>query len=595
MHYAKTARGVRYGGNAVRGADGASFEALLEPWARDRSAVYFEGRKVGRANPDSFRVLSGRVGCDAQRIFWSGARGNLMGQGLSTADGFHRERAKVIENEGALFLVSDRAWLLGNIVVGLRLDPGSFEPLGRGYCRDAQRVVWLTPDERVQSVPDADPATLTVDADGVRDRNGSFVAGVRDTGPLPVQREPDLSAAAARLVQGFWQELLPIWFERFDRAVVAHGTLSQVGQPADAPTQVPAHRLRLQGAGLRLEARGLACDGTVSGMELLAGWLYGVARAKRLGDEVCVRVLLRTDGDIVAREGSPPRWQRCIDLAYLFETLGHHKEALFLVQRALRWHPNDRATTVEDGVRARIDKLVGALAAEIPRDVRPQGSTTQAAMAWIVGRAMHRASDPLVRRDMAGYIAEIAGETRIARARLASLAEPAMSLLEDPEPAVRAEAAASFDFLCGQALDFADYEVALPYARALAAGRFNLDLQHARLWACFSALGRDEEAERAWTECLRFEAFAPSPVRRLIEQRAYPSTMEEWRAFEELRVVEAHRAAARGTHPSEEMRKKKRPLSVPARTPADWSARRAALGVHRSNGDHLGEGPASGG
>jgi hypothetical protein len=372
------------------------------------------------------------------------------------------------------------------------------------------------------------------------------------------------------------------------------GVLSPVGPAADTPTPVPAHRLRLQGDCLHLAAGDRTCVGQVSGMELLGGWLYGVARGKTAGDDVCVRVLLGKDGDIVAGEGQPPRWHRCLDLAHLFERLGHRQEALFLAQRALRWHPSDRGSTPQDSVAVRIDKLLGGVARLVPPDAPPTGTTTQAAMAWMTERNMHCSPDPLVRRDVAGYVARLTRETLVAQDRFAGVALEAVNLLDDVEPAVRAEAAASFDFLCGQLIEDADYETALLVANTLASRSINLDVQRARLWLCLSALGREEEGESAWAACLKLGGCGPPPLQRAIERTAYPSTMPEWRAFQELNLVSAHRAAAAGRHPSKELQKKGRRLQAPERSPEDWLARAEArlVSVAATVADWVKAGPA---
>ncbi len=529
---------VRYGAKPVRGADVATFEILLPPWARDRSAVYFEGRKVSRARPDTFRPISTTVGCDAKRIYFrSRSSGDMNSTSYSGAMRFDPDSARVVEKDGRTFLVSNAVWAVDLLLVGLGLDPASFEPLGRDYCRDASRVVWLQSNALPKRLEEADAATFVVDDAGARDRHGPFVSGARDAGLLPVQREADPRAAATRLIEDLWRESLQQWFADFERSVLTDDGFARIGTAPAEPLPVPVHRLRIDGARLVLEAGERVCEGTVSGMELLGGWLYGVARRRAVGDDVCIRVMLQTDGAIVSREGTPPRWQKCLDLAYLFDKLGLTQEALFLVQRTQRWKPTDgRNTTPEDSEAVRREKLLGALVTQIPPEVHPKGATTQAAMSWMIDKGLHRSPDALVRRDVASSIAPIARQTMIQRARLATIAVPTLSLLDDPEPAVRAEAAASFDFLCSQTFNKQAYPAALPYAEALCARGINLDVQSARRWECLAALGRMDEAERAWATCVRLVSNDPFPAATAPTfGTSYPD-FDAWRAAGERRV-----------------------------------------------------------
>ena len=121
-------------------------------------------------------------------------------------------------------------------------------------------------------------------------------------------------------------------------------------------------------------------------------------------------------------------------------------------------------------------------------------------------------------------------ETRQGGARLAGLAEPLLVLLDDVEPAVVAEAVASFDFLCSQALNRQIYDGALVYADALAARNINLDMQSARRWACLTGLGRVTEAEEAWRLCLELTKSDPAAKRTV--GRSYES-IQAWRAVRE--------------------------------------------------------------
>jgi tetratricopeptide (TPR) repeat protein len=241
----------------------------------------------------------------------------------------------------------------------------------------------------------------------------------------------------------------------------------------------------------------------------------------------------RTDGEIVSEAGTPPRWQQCVDLAYLFEKLGHRQEALFLLQRVARWQPARDGSSAHDCAAMRAAKLLGGLMAELPKELSPRGSTTQAALKWLLENELFRSPDALVRRDVASKIAVLTMQTMVDRARLATLAEPLLVLLDDPEPAVRAEAAASFDVLCSNTLNGKVYERALVYAEALAERNLNLDMQSARRWACLTALGRRSEADEAWQSCLQLMANDPSAERTV--SRSHTS-IHAWRAARELEL-----------------------------------------------------------
>lgn len=172
-----------------------------------------------------------------------------------------------------------------------------------------------------------------------------------------------------------------------------------------------------------------------------------------------------------------------------------------------RWRPTSGAArTVSDSADVRCEKLLGALLAQLPPETIPIGASTQAATAWVVQNEVHRSPDCLVRRDVASSIGKLAMETRSNRATLTRLAWPLLSLLDDEEPAVRAEAWASFDFLASQATNGQAHAEALIVVEALCARNVNLDMQSARRWECLTALGRQKEAEEAWQTCRQLSA-----------------------------------------------------------------------------------------
>jgi len=519
---------VYYGPNAIRGAHAPSFELLEAPWAKDHSRVYFEGRAVSKAQPHSFRTLGSACGYDAKRVFLVHG-GHVFPNSYAGISGFVPSSARAIQKDGQLFLVSERVWLGDTLLVWLRLEAASFEALGRGYARDRSTVVWCG-KRTVKVLADADLESFRVDESGARDRHGPFLQGQRDSERLPVELEADPQRAASALIQRLWHESLTSLFSDFDRSIVTEDGFARVGNPPVTPSAIPSHRLHNDGPQLTLEAGEHTVTGSVSGMELLAGWLYGIARDKRVGERICLRVMLRTDGEIVSEAGTPPRWQHCVDLAYLFEKLGHRQEALFLLQRVARWRTCEDGASAHDCAETRAIKLLGALMAELPKALIPRGSTTQAALKWLIENQLFRSPNALVRRDVASNLARLTMQTTVDRARLATLALPLLPLLDDPEPAVRAEAAASFDFLCSNTLNGKVYDHALVYADALAARNINLDMQSARRWACLTALGRLSEADEAWQLCLQLTANDP-PAERTVS-RSHPS-IHAWRTARE--------------------------------------------------------------
>jgi hypothetical protein len=101
----------------------------------------------------------------------------------------------------------------------------------------------------------------------------------------------------------------------------------------------------------------------------------------------------------------------------------------------------------------------------------------------------------------------------------------------------------------------------------------NADIQHARRWECLAGLARDEEAELAWSQALVLVASNERAPRQHSGLHTDYPTLEVWRAFAELRLATAHMWAARGMHPSVELRKKKRRLGAQARSAEAWRVR----------------------
>jgi hypothetical protein len=191
----------------------------------------------------------------------------------------------------------------------------------------------------------------------------------------------------------------------------------------------------------------------------------------------------------------------------------------------------------------RAELLLPQVVRALPNELVAQGRTTQAAAAWLIDNGFHCSPDALVRRDVASSVGLLASHTRADPARLATIVEPSLVLLDDPEPAVRAEAAAAFDLLSSRALNCGAYAEALVYANALAARHLNWDVQSARRWLCLTAAERSREAEEAWATCVKLTAT--DPPRTPTVSRSYAS-FSAWRAAAELRLTRARSSGAKG-------------------------------------------------
>lgn len=102
--------------SAVRGADPMTFQVIDSIYAKDRRSVYYRGKLLPGADPESFSVVSesagGAIGADRNVVFCAAER----------LEGSH---------------------------------PASFALLSDGYAKDANRVYYFC-----NGVPDADPATF---------------------------------------------------------------------------------------------------------------------------------------------------------------------------------------------------------------------------------------------------------------------------------------------------------------------------------------------------------------------------------------------------------------------------------------------------
>ena len=202
----------------IPGADVASFEALSEHYARDRTHVwwgdtYREGQEyflivhtriteLEGADPASFVALDQDYGRDRSRVWYEGkpftaeaATFEVLDYGYArdSASGYYM-RSPIPGSDGKTFSVIDDNWskdagrvfwsdidlnpsppqLVNRIVGGA--DPKTFQALEGDYAKDAAHV-WF----EGQVVEGADPATFVVGAqpDGgdAKDRSGSWKGG----------------------------------------------------------------------------------------------------------------------------------------------------------------------------------------------------------------------------------------------------------------------------------------------------------------------------------------------------------------------------------------------------------------------------------
>lgn len=120
----------RFRYNTVRGIDSSGY------FITDR-AVYFDGRRLAGARPDSFTVLTGYYARDAERVFY-------QGKSIPGADAASFAPVRVpnpVADDGGEtnFWKDQRAvYIEGGVLTGA--DARSFEALSRNDGRDAQRV-----------------------------------------------------------------------------------------------------------------------------------------------------------------------------------------------------------------------------------------------------------------------------------------------------------------------------------------------------------------------------------------------------------------------------------------------------------------------
>ncbi len=578
MAYIVESDKVRYAGKVVRGADAATFDVLggAETWGRDGKQVYYAGQKVTGAKPATFVAFSDDVGADARKIFYrlsmhqkpsSAVKPKGMGDDVEV---LRDDEQLVLKSSGAAYAAAP-----SGIGAALPVDADSFELAGRGYARDAQGIYWFRRRDEAVPVPDADLATFTVVGGIASDKQGRFLNGQRDDVTLPIE-EAELPEALVQTLGEVVTLLLPRYFELFDRMLPNDDVagLATVGRL----TEVPECSIALDGPDLTVTAKlaggDRSCVGRTSCLELLAAEVYSAVRGEELAGTLSLRVLPKACKWPTVQSDEIPLWHRQLDLVYLLEKAGEHDESRLLLAQAMReQRACPRTGDLATDPRLRAEKLVPDVLVGLPGPVAAQGSTTQAAMKWIIKQGLHTSPDSVVRRSVADEVLAMVRSTSGEPVRFAGLGAPLLGMLQDSEPAVRARAAIAFDLLASKLFYFQAYEAAQSMAAALAEGGFNLDIQLARQWECFAAVGRDEEAERAWEGALALNQHGGrAPRQHTGLHMDYPS-LEVWRAFGELRLVEAHGWAAKAEHPSKELRKKKQALEANDADPATWIAR----------------------
>jgi hypothetical protein len=116
--FAKDARAVYVNGNAVPGADPATFRVLRGAYSRDDGRVFYFDAAIPTADAESFRPLDGPYAADARRVYW-------MGQPIDGAD---PATFRILNVDFECTADATRAYYRKAVVAGA--DPRSF-PAGR--------------------------------------------------------------------------------------------------------------------------------------------------------------------------------------------------------------------------------------------------------------------------------------------------------------------------------------------------------------------------------------------------------------------------------------------------------------------------------
>lgn len=522
--YVINGKRLTFRGKPMRGVDVASFEVLGDVWARDAAHVYWCGRKLAKADRDSFRVISHSCAFDAKRFYCYGLG---LHADVKRPPGFEGRGVRALDD--GYFLADERVWWNAPLRA-VDAAPATFEALGAGYGRDGARVLY-----KGEPLAGADAASFTVDGQLGRDRDAVYFRGARDATPLPPLGALPESAIA------LWRELARRAFEVFELQLPNDASSARAAPPP--PDALPPHVASLEGDSVVVRFDGGVLRGKLSGFELLAGELWARSRGKLADDTPCLRVLPTRAVGVPASE--------LVDVAALLHAAGHTDEARALLRLALdNGERSGPAQAPRRGASANLDaardagyraaRRLGA-AAELPRTPTPDGSTTQAAMKWLVAQGWHTSPDLLLRRAVGEWVYDLANNTSGDVARLYDEAGALHVLLDDAQPFVRYAAASGFELIASK-LAYKQDEAAASLARALVQRGFNVDLNAARLWEALSLRGDDVGAAAAWDVVRRSTSrLERAPRRHSGLHTDYPD-YEYWRLFAHLRIAGALRA-----------------------------------------------------
>lgn len=225
--FARTATLAFYRSSVIEGADAASFTALTENYAKDRSHVWYADTyrngqeyyaivhdrilQLSEADPASFVILDSDRGendrgyaRDRSHVWFEGKRMAVAdiasfqvrsyGYARDNTTGYYM-REPVPGSDGRTFANLDSEWsrdathvwwsdvdlssqpagaLINRLAEGA--DPTTFQPLEYGYGKDATRVYF-----QGTVVEGADAASFAVgpEGDAAHDKNGAYAAGKR--------------------------------------------------------------------------------------------------------------------------------------------------------------------------------------------------------------------------------------------------------------------------------------------------------------------------------------------------------------------------------------------------------------------------------
>lgn len=159
FHYGKDQNAVYYFGKRIEGADPESFRMVSLQYWMDAYSVYYNGDKIPGADPESFRHLGGAWAKDANTAYHKAQAiavadvatfESIPADGLSYLPDFKYGYAR---DSGAYYSYDET-------LVRVDCDYDSMEILKYGYAKDANRVFFFG-----HAVVGADPNTFKVPKD----------------------------------------------------------------------------------------------------------------------------------------------------------------------------------------------------------------------------------------------------------------------------------------------------------------------------------------------------------------------------------------------------------------------------------------------